>query len=176
MWASKSHSLQMAGPGFSTKVKLVFLSFPTTKLLLGFFIHSHRHTYTHTHTLICIAFSLSVEQISHLALKKSISTIIRWHSGLIKKNCLGIPWWSSGWESACQCRGHRFNPWSGKIPHATEQQSLWATITEACLPRVCAPQQEKPRQWEARTLLQALTPTQQLEKVLAAIEIQCSQK
>ena len=20
--------------------------------------------------------------------------------------------------SACQCRGHRFDPWSGKIPHA----------------------------------------------------------
>ena len=33
----------------------------------------------------------------------------------------GLPWWRSGWESACQCRGHRFEPWSGKIPHATEQ-------------------------------------------------------
>ena len=26
-------------------------------------------------------------------------------------------------ESACQCRGHRFEPWSGKIPHAAEQLS-----------------------------------------------------
>ena len=160
-WASKSHNLQMAGPGFSTKVKLVFLSFPTTKILLGFFIHAHQHKYTHTHTLICIALSLShtmdVEQISHLALKKSVSTIIRWHSGLIKKNCLGIP---SGWESACQCRGHRFNPWSGKIPHATEQLSLWATIPEARLPRVCAPKQERPLKWEAQALLQTVTPAQ----------------
>ena len=24
-------------------------------------------------------------------------------------------------ESACQRRGHRFNPWSGKIPHAVKQ-------------------------------------------------------
>ena len=24
-------------------------------------------------------------------------------------------------ESACQCGGHGFEPWSGKIPHAVEQ-------------------------------------------------------
>ena len=36
---------------------------------------------------------------------------------------LGLPWWLSGKESACQCRIHRFNPWSGKIPHAVEQLS-----------------------------------------------------
>ncbi|KAJ8780365.1 hypothetical protein J1605_011629 [Eschrichtius robustus] len=39
----------------------------------------------------------------------------------------------SGWESACQCRGHGFEPWSGKIPHATEQLSLCATTTEPAL-------------------------------------------
>ena len=27
----------------------------------------------------------------------------------------GLPWWSSGLESACQCRGHEFNSWSGRI-------------------------------------------------------------
>ena len=43
---------------------------------------------------------------------------------------LGLPWWRSGWESACQCRGHGFKPWSGKIPHAAEQLGLWATTTE----------------------------------------------
>ena len=42
----------------------------------------------------------------------------------------GLPWWRSGWESACRCRGHGFEPWSGRIPHATEQLSLWATTTE----------------------------------------------
>ena len=42
----------------------------------------------------------------------------------------GLPWWLSGWGSACQCRGHGFEPWSGKIPHAAEQLSPWATITE----------------------------------------------
>ena len=42
----------------------------------------------------------------------------------------GLPWWRSGWESACQCRGHGFEPWSGRIPHAAEQLSPWATATE----------------------------------------------
>ena len=50
----------------------------------------------------------------------------------IHKNllCFGLPWWRSGWESACQCRGHGFEPWSGRIPHAVEQLGLWATTTE----------------------------------------------
>ena len=76
----------------------------------------------------------------------------------------GLTWWRSGWESACQCRGHRFDPWSGKIPHAAEQLSPCATTTEpvcsrphmlkllspraattkARAPRARAPQQEKP--------------------------------
>ena len=43
---------------------------------------------------------------------------------------LGLPWWRSGWESACQCGGHGFEPWSGKIPHAAEQLGPWATIAE----------------------------------------------
>ena len=42
----------------------------------------------------------------------------------------GLPWWRSGWESACQCRGHGFEPWSGKIPHAAEQLGPWATTAE----------------------------------------------
>ena len=42
----------------------------------------------------------------------------------------GLPCWHSGWESACQCRGHGFKPWFGKIPHTVEQLGPWATITE----------------------------------------------
>ena len=30
-------------------------------------------------------------------------------------------WDFPGGESACQCRGYGLKPWSGKIPHATEQ-------------------------------------------------------
>ena len=42
----------------------------------------------------------------------------------------GLPWWLNGKETACQCRGHRFSPWSGKIPHASEQLSPCATSIE----------------------------------------------
>ena len=55
------------------------------------------------------------EQLSKIPLKLSL-----WE----------IPWWRSGWESACQCRGHEFKPWSGKIPHAAEQLGPWAKTTE----------------------------------------------
>ena len=29
---------------------------------------------------------------------------------------MGLPWWLSGKEPACQCRRHLFNPWVSKIP------------------------------------------------------------
>ena len=64
-----------------------------------------------------------------------------------KSKCLALPWWHSGWESACQCRGHGFNSWFGRIPRAVEQLSPCATLlsplaatTEACVPTTCAPQ------------------------------------
>ena len=47
---------------------------------------------------------------------------------------LGLPWWLSSKESTCQCRRCRFNQWSVKIPHATEQLSPWATTIEALEP------------------------------------------
>ena len=52
---------------------------------------------------------------------------------ILKIHDLGLPWWRSGWESACQCRGHGFEPWSGKIPHAVEQLSPCTTTTEPAL-------------------------------------------
>ena len=42
-----------------------------------------------------------------------------------------------------------FDPWSGKMAHATEQLSPRVTTTEARTPRDCVPQQGKPWQGEA---------------------------
>ena len=81
----------------------------------------------------------------------------------LKKEEERLPWWLSGKESACQCRRHEFDPWSGKIPHATEQISLCAQLLSLCsraqepqllkseCPGACALQQEKPPQREAHT-------------------------
>ena len=98
----------------------------------------------------------------------------------IKKFFLGLPWWCSGWESACQCRGHGFEPRSGRIPHAVEQLGPCATTAEAALwsPRAtttgaCAPQQEKPPQWEARAPQRRVAPAR---CPLAVEKTQCSQK
>ena len=79
---------------------------------------------------------------------------IQKHLKLSKK--WGLPWWYSGWESTCQRRGHGSDPWSGKIPHALGQLSLFTTTTElrspllppqaaateACMPRGCSPWRE----------------------------------
>ena len=61
-----------------------------------------------------------------------ISTISQKKVGgeLVRKGHRGLHWWSSSKEFACQCRRHRFNPWSRKIPHAAEQLSSCTTTTE----------------------------------------------
>ena len=48
---------------------------------------------------------------------------------LILRSVGGLPCWSSGEESALQCRGCGFHPWTGKIPHAPGQLS-WHTTRE----------------------------------------------
>ena len=50
--------------------------------------------------------------------------------GFRKKYVLGLPCYSSSKESVCQSRGHRFDPWFGKIPHATRQLILCAAPSE----------------------------------------------
>ena len=51
-----------------------------------------------------------------------------------KKKILGPPWWLSGEEPTCQCSRHRFDPWSGKIPYATEQLNLCTTAIKSVRP------------------------------------------
>ena len=86
----------------------------------------------------------------------------------------GLPRRHSGKESTCQCRRHRFDPWSRKIPHAMEHlspvpQALrlalelrdcnhWTHTLQ--LKPVCprAHQQEKPPQWEALAMQQRRAP------------------
>ena len=49
-----------------------------------------------------------------------------------KNNWKGLPWWSSGGESAFQCRGLGFNPWSGSYNPtccgATTRESPHTTV------------------------------------------------
>ena len=62
---------------------------------------------------------------------------------------MGLPWRCSGWDSACRCRPHGLDSWSGKIARAAEQRSPGVTTTEACEPKARASRQEKPLRWGA---------------------------
>ena len=56
----------------------------------------------------------------------------------------GLSWQSSGSESACQCRGPRFDPQSVKSSHAVEQKkNPCARTCEARVPKIHAPPQEQ---------------------------------
>ena len=88
---------------------------------------------------------------------------------------IGLPWWRSGWESACQCRGHGFEPWSGKIPHAAEQLAPWVTITEPachnywspCASSLCSPTGDTTAMRGLCITMKSSPCLQQLEKALA---------
>ena len=83
------------------------------------------------------------------------------------KRVLGLPWWRSGWESACQCGGHGFEPWPGKIPHATAWLGPWATIVEpACLEPVLRNKRGRDSE-RLRTAMKSGPHLPQLEKALA---------
>ena len=66
------------------------------------------------------------------------------YQSIKKRQRDGLPWWRSGYESACRGRGHGFEPWSGKIPHAADQLSPRATTTEAHVPQLLKPARLEP--------------------------------
>ena len=82
--------------------------------------------------------------------------------GISLKYTEGLPWWLSGQESACQCRGHEFDPWSrNKDPtscRATKPKhhNYWAWALEPrcrhywspCAPGTCCSARGPPK-WEA---------------------------
>lgn len=64
---------------------------------------------------------------------KIISRLVLWvlqRNPANKENIYGPPWWCSGWESICQCRGRRFSPCSRRIPQASGQLGLCAAAAE----------------------------------------------
>ena len=101
-----------------------------------------------------------------------ISSPLRNFMKYIKNEYLGLPWWRGGWESACQCRRHGFEPWSGKIPHAAEQLGPWATTTEPQLLSLrvwslCSATREAAMVRGPRTAMKSGPRSPQLEKALA---------
>ena len=76
----------------------------------------------------------------------------RWNSlmWLQKADRVGASsWYSMGKNLPANAGDTGSSPWSGKIPYATKQIRPCSTVTEAHRLRACAPQQEKPLQWES---------------------------
>ena len=63
--------------------------------------------------------------------KKEVSFLFRVYSKSESIRVGELPWWRSGWESACQCRGHGFGPWSGKIPCAAPARACACALEPA---------------------------------------------
>ena len=77
---------------------------------------------------MCVLLHLKVCKFTFFA------SVTAWSSYFFSlKKFLGLSSWLSGKESICQCRRHRFDPRSGKIPHASKQLNPCATTTEPVL-------------------------------------------
>ena len=111
-------------------------------LATGFWLSCYMHLYPDPTEPWCLTKSLwnlfpspSVLGLAQISVQKSGMSLPTFQGSALAlhfhKMCWsGLPRWRSGWESPCQCRGHGFEPWSGRIPHATEQLGPWATTTE----------------------------------------------
>ena len=84
-----------------------------------------------------------------------IKTKWYWH----ENSGTGLPWWRSVWESACQCRGHGFVAPVWEDPKCCRAARPVSHNYWACTSGACAPQWERPRQWEARAPRSRVAPT-----------------
>ena len=68
----------------------------------------------------------------HLRRKKTKTTCLEVLKSSSLKQCVSrLPQWSTGKNSPAKAKGHRFDPWSRKIPHAMKKLGPCATTTEA---------------------------------------------
>ena len=121
-------------------------------------------------------FSNFINILMSLVFKPNESTTCQWalkiSNELLSKMSLVAYWLKKKKKNACQCRRHRFHPWSGKIPHVLEQLSLFDLHSSAH-----SPHQEKPLWWEPSALkLESNPHLLQLGKAYAAMKTQRSQK
>ena len=92
--------------------------------------------------VFCLFYKIIIPCIIKYVIEPQVKLMIRWPDMIGQiyssiRSRTGLPWGFSGKESAYQCRRHRFDPWSVKIPHAIEQLRPWATTAELVLePRI----------------------------------------
>ena len=90
-----------------------------------------------------------------------------------QKFLLGLPWWRTGGESACQCiRRHGFKPWSRKISHATDHLDPCTATLEPMYCNYWSPHARSPcsATREATTVRNLHTTTREWPLLAAARE------
>ena len=83
----------------------------------------------------------------------------------------GLPWWFSGKESTCQCRGPWFDSWSGEISCFLEQLSL-CTTTEPMLYSPHAATTEASVPYALSSALQSEAHSPQLDSSPHSLQLQ----
>ena len=157
-WMMKEPALPTSLPGILPKSLSKAFPSPPARILTSFtaqiknvnkpthecaYTHTHTHTHTHTqaHKERCGP-SHPGDQLSGLGIEQfrpqpeTRTSEVQGGAGgpagvLITKEIWSLPWWLSGKESTHQCRRHRFNPWSRKISHVTEQLSPLRAVLQS---------------------------------------------
>ena len=97
----------------------------------------------HSNSIVCMYYNLSVHENLGCSEYLWIKLLKRLHTGYLWKKSfhfhlgkyvgvgflayilrVGLPWWLSGKESACQCKRCRFDPWVRKIPWRRKWQPI----------------------------------------------------
>lgn len=78
-----------------------------------------------------------------------LKSVVSWASQLhvfdhlfIQQVVSGLPWWSNGSDSACQCKGQGLIPAPGRVHVPRSSRACVALLSPHA--KACAPQREKP--------------------------------
>ena len=90
--------------------------------------HLLRGNYIFLKSFLCARHCLPKKKLTHVFLKTTtdgvlLPTMSSWEACDKDQQefQVGLPWWLSGKESACQCTRRGFDPWAGKIPWRRER-------------------------------------------------------
>ena len=119
---------------------------------------------------LCSSYSLDLWGYLYSG-KGNIISVPTHRNQLFKISNMGLP----SWHSCVKFRGHGFEPWSGKIPHAAEQLSPCTTTTEPALYSPWATTTEPTNHNCWAYVPQLLQPTH-LEPVLRNKTSHCNEK
>ena len=123
-WLHSHFSLSCIGEGNGNPLQYSCLENPRDRGAWWAAIYGVAQSRTRLKWLSSSSSSSSKRTIAIFEVTTLISLV--WGAGALPRRLAGK-------ESTCQCKRYGCNPWSGKIPHASEQLSLCATTIKPML-------------------------------------------